>query len=170
MDAFLFEIIVYIVIIAVLGAIQRILSGLKNATFYAKGQNPPPQRLQKYINNYHFIETPNWYVSHGIIFLAIWIVSRICHIEPTLFEFITQLFATLLVTMGISGVGNYWYQGYINLSAGKPFEDPNENPKSEFALGSIKFWWKRPWGGKRRKYIVLIGALSIVFGLYLIMK
>jgi hypothetical protein len=170
MSAFQIEIFIYLVLIIILGAIQRVISGLKNATFYAKGQANPAPKLQKYINNYHFLETPNWYSTYGMVFLFFWIISRFLHPRFELCTTSIQLLAVYLVAMGTSGLGNYWYQGYINLGAGRPFEDPNENPKSEFALGSIKFWWPRPWGGKRRKYIVLISAISISIGLYLIMK
>ena len=170
MNIFNLEITIYLIAIIILGTIQRIISGLKNATFYAKGSSSPAPQLQKYIKNYHFLETPNWYTTYGIVFLAVWSISRLLHLYPSTCTFLVQLLATFLVTMGTSGLGNYWYQGYINLGAGLPFENPNENPKSEFALGSIKFWWSRPWGGKRRKYIVVISAISIVVGLYLIMK
>lgn len=170
MNSFVFEITCYLIIIVILGAIQRIISGLKNATFYAKGSATPAQPLQKYINNYHFLETPNWYTTYGIVFFAVWAVSRMFHPFESSTTLLIQLLATFLVTMGTSGLTNYWYQGYINLGAGLPFENPNENTKSEFALGSVKFWWPRPWYGKRRKYIVVISAISIVFGLYLIMK
>lgn len=170
MNIFTFEIIIYLVTIVILGAIQRIISGLKNATFYAKGSSGPAPQLQKYIRNYHFLETPNWYSTYGVVFLAIWTASRMLHVYCSTTTFFIQLFAAFLTTMGTSGLTNYWYQGYINLGAGLPFENPNENPKSEFALGKVKFWWPRPWGGKRRKYIVVISAISIIVGLYLIMK
>ena len=164
------EIIIYISIAIILFAARRVISGMKNGVFYGKGRKPLPEKLAKYIKNIHFLETPAWYTEFGGLFFMLLAVFRA--INPTLgfWDIGLQLLSCILITMGCSGMSNYHYQGYINHGSGLPWVDPNENPKSEFAFGPISFWWKRPWHGKRRKWIIVIGTLYVVGGLLLATK
>lgn len=162
------EILIYLIIIILLGAIRRVLNGMGNATFYSKGNPNPPKELIKYINNYHYLATPMWYTLYSMIFFGALAIARLISPDYTILNYLKEILASYLIMMGSSGMGNYWYQGYINLSAGLPFEDKKENPKSEFALGKIHFWWRRPWGGSMRKYTVIFSLISAIIGLYLI--
>lgn len=161
------ETIIYLVISCLLGAYHRVLGGMKNACFYAKGSNPIPPLLDKYVKNLHYIETPSWYSQFGSMFFMCFAIFRL--VDPTV-EFwviFREFWAAMFITMGSSGMASYFYQGYINVSAGKPFMDPNENPKSEFAFGPIRFWWPRPWGGRFRQYTPFIGTIDLIIGIYL---
>lgn len=146
---------IYIAISAILMIINRILEGIKSGAFYGKDMRYgiiPSATLRKAIDNIHTVETPLWYVQYGAMFILLlafrddWI----------------GIGAAFLITMGASAAGGYHRQGYINLGSGLPFEDENENRKSEF---SNKFWWKRPWYGKRRKYFAIAGIIGISIGL-----
>jgi|SRR5690606_6865981 len=142
-----------IVLGALLMAARRVLSGLKNGAFYAKGRSLILNRaLDKAVSNLHTVETPAWYAQFGGMF---------CFLLATDISWIGALSA-ILITMGSSALAGYHYQGFINIGSGLPFEHENENRKSEF---SDWFWWYRPWYGKRRKWAALGGVISIIIGL-----
>lgn len=142
-----------IVLGALLMAARRVLSGLKNGAFYAKGRSLILNRaLDKAVSNMHTVETPAWYAQFGGMF---------CFLLAMDISWAGTLSA-ILITMGSSALAGYHYQGFINIGSGLPFEYENENRKSEF---SDWFWWYRPWYGKRRKWAALGGAISIIIGL-----
>lgn len=147
--------IVFIFIGAVLMSYRRVLSGLKNGAFYGKTRAIMHRKVLRAIENLHTVETPAWYAQFGGMF---------CFLFAMDISWIGALSA-ILITMGSSAMANYHYQGYINIGSGLPFENENENRKSEF---SDWFWWYRPWYGKRRKYVALAGAVSVLAGLILI--
>ena len=159
------EITIYLFVACVLNAYRRVLSGKKNGCFYGKNVNPPAPELEKSIKNLHYIETPAWYSQFGALFFFAFAIFRLLHPETDLI--LREFLAAMLVTMGSSGMANYYYQGYINDGSGLPWLDPNENPKSEFAFGPIRFWWWRPWCGRARKYVPFFGAASVVTGIWL---
>ena len=76
------------------------------------------------------------------------------------------------MTMGSSAMASYHFQGYINVGAGLPWVDPNENPKSEFAFNlfgkKFSYWWNRPWKGKFRLYAAIGGVIEIIVAFVLI--
>jgi len=174
----MFEIIIYLVFVVLLTSVRRVISGMKNGAFYGRNTKPLPPKLAKYIKNIHFLETPAWYTQFGSLFFAVFAIFRLIHFNTGiefdfwqgLLCFIIQLTATLVVCMGSSGMANFHFQGYINHGSSLPWVDPNENPLSEFAFGPISFWWKRPWYGKRRKYIILLGFLSVILGIWMGVK
>ena len=161
------EISIYILISGFLSSIVRIFSGMKNGCFYAKGNFPYPKILEKYINNIHFIETPFWYCHFGFQFLLCLCIYRLSHLGEGATGYGISLFAAYLTAIGSSSIAGTFYQGYINVASGKEFIDTTENPKSEFALGNISFWWKRPWKGKLRVYASVLGLISLISGIYL---
>lgn len=142
-----------IVLGALLMAARRVLSGLKNGAFYAKGRSLILNRaLDKAVSNMHTVETPAWYAQFGGMF---------CFLFAMDLSWAGALSA-MLITMGSSALAGYHYQGFINIGSELPFEHGNENRKSEF---SDWFWWYRPWYGKRRKWTALGGVISIIIGL-----
>ena len=149
-------------------AINRILSGIENGAFYAKGSKTIHPKIKKYVNNYHFIETPRWYAMFGSLFFLIFAILKLKTPEYEFDILCQQILATLLLTMGSSHLGGLWYQIWINRGSGLPDIDPNENPMSEFAFWRWSFWWKRPFYGKRRKLLPLIGIIFIIVGYLLI--
>lgn len=161
------EISIYIFVALLLSSIRRIISGMKNGCFYAKGNSYPVPKLEKYIKNIHFLETPAWYVQFGSVFLFYFALLRGINHSVHFWGFMIQLLSAYMVTMGSSAVAGYHFQGYINHGSNLPWVDDKENPKSEFAFGSISFWWKRPWKGKFRLYASILGFIAILIGLYL---
>lgn len=141
---------------------ERIYSGLKNAVFYAKGQAYQVPRLQPYIDDLHTIEAPLWYVNffqHFMLLVAVgWLRGL---------PWYGIIGAAWLVAQGASTTASYWYQGFINLGCMRPWVDPEEPRKAEFALAwpfKVSFWWRRPWWGPRRKVLPFVGLAMIVAG------
>jgi len=157
------EIMIYLVTAGTLSACSRVIGGIKNGCYYAKG-NWRPDQLKKYMDNLHYAETPNWYCLFGSLFLCAFAIFRTTRQEYEWILFFKQFLSALLVAYGSSGSASYCYQGFINVGSNLPWLDPNENPRSEFAFGPIKFWWSRPWGGKVRKFLPYIGIISLLAG------
>jgi hypothetical protein len=161
------EIFIYILLAGFLSALRRIISGAKNGCFYAKNSDPLPSLLSKYIKNIHFLETPAWYSHFGFQFLLCFCIYRTFHVSEEVYGYILSFIAAMMTAMGSSAIAGTFYQGYINVSAGKEFIDLTENKKSEFALGSISFWWYRPMYGKRRIYASVIGLITLIAGIWI---
>ncbi len=166
-----FEIIFYLILALLLSSFRRIISGMKNGCFYAKGNAYEVPRLKKYIGNIHYLETPAWYTQFGSVYFFVFAILRLIQTDNDI-PYIQEFIGAMLITMGSSGMASYHFQGYINLGSDKPFiYDENYHPehsgKSEFAWGKIDFWWTRPWTGKRRLYLIPIGAISIILGIYI---
>ncbi len=161
------EIFIYLILAAILCAVRRAISGAKNGCFYAKGNKYPTPLLDDYIKNIHYLETPAWYSQFGAFFLVVFAVFRLVDYNYEFLMILKQFTAAMIVTMGSSGIASYHFQAFINHGCNLPLVDPNENPKSEFAFGPIKFWWNRPWCGKRRKWIPFVAFISVVLGLLL---
>jgi len=162
------ETVIYLAIALVLMTLRRIISGIKNGAFYAKGNKYETPKLDKYINNLHFAETPAWYTQFGAVFFFLLAFFRASNPEVSFYVISIQLIASYLIMSGSSAMASYHFQGYINHGSNFPWVDLNENPKSEFAIKigkkDISFWWNRPWCGKRRKYTPYLGVISIVAG------
>lgn len=161
------EIYMYIFIALVLCSLRRVISGMKNGCYYSKYSVYATPLLDKYKKNLHFLETPAWYTQFGCLFLLLLSVFRLINPTYEFIPFMLKILYSIIVTMGCSGLANYHFQGYINHGSNLPFVDPDENPKSEFALGPINFWWIRPWCGNRRKYVPFIALIFMVIGLLL---
>lgn len=163
------EVTIYIVLALFLMTLRRIISGMKNGCFYGKNANPLPEKLADYIKNIHFLESPAWYVQFGAVFLFILALFRTIHPEWDLRTLGLELLADYLLTMGSSAMASYHFQGYINHGSGLPWIDPNENPKSEFAIKifgkKYSYWWNRPWKGKWKLYSIFFGAVEIIIGI-----
>lgn len=161
------EIFIYILIAGLLSALRRIISGAKNGCFYAKNVIPLPKILEKYIRNIHFLESPAWYSQFIFQFLLCLSAYRLFHIDQGFSGYCISFIAAYLTSMGSSSIAGTFYQGYINVAVGKEFIDKTENPKSEFAMGPISFWWNRPWKGIFRIYASVLGLVSLISGIYL---
>lgn len=161
------EIVIYLFTAGLLSAARRVISGAKNGAFYAKGKVPLPNGVAKYVYNLHYLETPAWYAQFISQFLLCLAIYRLFDIDTTLHTYLWSCTAAYLTTMGCSSMAGMFYQGYINLGSGKEFIDEDENPKSEFAFWKWKFWWPRPWYGKRRVYASILGLITLLAGIYL---
>ena len=116
--------------------------------------------------------TPEWYTQMFSVFFSIFAISRM--LNPT-YEYITillQIGTSLLITMGISGSVCYQWQKWINIGSSLPEDWDYPGKKSEFAINifglKLHFWWKRPFAGKQRKIINVIGIVSIIIGITLL--
>lgn len=151
-------------------AYVRVLSGLDNGCYYARGAGRRPPELVKYMDNIHNIETPYWYAHFGSTGIYVLIICSF--LAPQQF-FLWHIAESVLCTMGASAAANYKYQYFINIGSGLPGIDPNENPKSEFAFifkgKSYSFWWSRPWYGERRRYVPVAGVVAVIAGLLLVL-
>ncbi len=167
-----FEIIFYLLIALLLSSIRRVISGMKNGCFYAKGNAYEVPKLKKYMDNLHYLETPAWYTQFGAVYFFTFAIMRLFNVDNDI-PYLREAIASILITMGCSGMASYHFQGYINLGSNQEFvskdEDyfPEHKYQSEFAFGPISFWWYRPWYGKRRKYLISIGFISILLGIYI---
>ena len=160
------EYFIYLFIALVLSAIRRIISGAKNGAFYGKTTNPNGC-LKKSINNLHYLETPAWYTQFGAVFFFLLIIMRITYPSNDLQSIFLSVLLSLMYTLGSSSLASWHYQGYINCGSGLPWEDPNENKKSEFVLGNFSFWWYRPWYYKRRRLAIVWGATLILLAAFI---
>lgn len=156
------EITVYLLLAVLSSSIRHVLSGIKNAAFYARGTSPIHPVIQWFVQNIHRAETPAWYSQAGILFFCLLALYRM-EGQP----FGIALGGSALLTMGASGIAGPFRQGFINWGVGRPFVDKNENPKAEFALGPISFWFPRPWGLGRFAGVIL-GCWFVWLGLRLL--
>jgi hypothetical protein len=163
------ELTIYIMLSAILSAIRRVISGMKNGAFYGKTGHHNP-KLDKYIKNIHFLETPAWYTQFGSLFFSVFAVFRAVNYSCEPLDIFMQFVAAMLVTMGSSGMASYHFQGWINYGEDSPFYNPKEDKMSEFAFGPISFWWNRGWLDKHKRLIPFIGYASIIVGIYLGLK
>lgn len=154
---------VYLIGAVLLGSFRRVISGIKNGAFYAKGHKEIHPRILRYVQNLHFAETPAWYTQYGSMCLGLLAVSRLMG-----HGLLLSLGIALLLTMSSSAIASPFYQGFINLGTGLPFVNRNENKRSEFAWGPIRFWWPRPWWGPRRILSTFLGVGMVGGGLYLL--
>jgi len=161
------EIIIYILISVFLSSVRRVISGMKNGCFYAKGNHNYNPKLLKYINNLHYLETPAWYTQFGSLFFAIFALFRISNPELSILALSIQFSAAMLITTGSSGIASYHFQGWINYGEGSPFYNFNENKMSEFAFGPISFWWNRGILDKYKRLVPFISFLYVLIGIYL---
>lgn len=161
------EIIIYLIIAIVFCSLHRVIGGMKNGAFYAKGNFKYNIKLDKYIKNLHYLETPAWYTQFGSLFFLMLTVFRLVDYNQEVLIIIRQYAAAMIVTMGSSGLASYHYQGWINYGEGSPFYNPKEDKMSEFAFWNISFWWNRGWLDKYKKVIPFIGGVSILIGLYI---
>lgn len=159
------EILIYLFVSVILCSIRRVISGMKNGCFYAKGNHNYNPKLLKYINNIHYLETPAWYTQFGSLFFAVFAVFRAVNYSLIPFEIIVQFIACMTVVMGSSGIASYHFQGWINYGEGSPFYNTKEDKMSEFAFGKISFFWNRGWLDKYKKEVVAISVFMVIIGL-----
>lgn len=167
------EIILYIILSTLCAAIRRIISGIKNGAFYAKGKagrmdNPAYIKyLKKYVDNLHFAETPAWYTQAGQQYFLLVAIFRPQFWDQSQFWMAwgVPVGLSVLLVMAYSALASLAYQGFINIGSGLPFIDTNENPKSEFAFWKIKFWWRRPLQGRGRVWVMLLGVVYLSLAL-----
>lgn len=167
------EIYLYITLSTLSAALRRIISGIKNGAFYAKGnaalyENPTFQKyLKKYVDNLHFAETPAWYTQAAQQYFLLMAIFRPMYWNEVFWKaWLVPVGISVLLVMAYSALASVAYQGFINVGAGLPFVDPNENPKSEFAFWKWKFWWRRPLQGKGRVWVMVLGVVYLSAGLF----
>lgn len=160
------ELTIYLILATLLSAIRRVISGMKNGAFYGK-TGPHSPKLDKYINNLHFLETPAWYVQFGAVFFYTFALFRVVNYSIEWQDILLQFTAAMLVTMGTSAAASYHFQGWINYGENSPFLNPKEDTMSEFAWGPIKFWWPRGFLDRHKKLVALVGAIVAMAGIYL---
>lgn len=171
------ELAVYLLCATVLAVCGQMLSGQDNGAFYAKGlwkqtggmaDHPNPKDLERMIvpayKNLHSNESPTWYTRFGVYFFLLLAVLRQYHDFQNI---VICLISAFLMTMGSSAFAGRKYQCFVNVGAGLPCIDPNENKKSEFYVGRFHFWWTRPFSGKNRVIAKWLGFLSIIGGFIL---
>ena len=143
---------------------RRMISGAKNAAFYARDskQENIPDYILMWVRNLHRLESPAWYFQFGSVFcfLSAFALDQ--------YGYWTAAGIALLGAMSASSFASPIYQGFINNSVAMPFVDTSENPKSEFVFGPISFWWPRPWKGWIRVLSSACGFVGIIITLQLL--
>jgi len=161
------EVSIYLFIGLILMSIRRVISGMKNGAFYGKHNKVHNPKLDKYINNLHYLETPAWYAQFGALFFLVFAIFRLVSGDVELFLMFKQFSAAMLVTMGCSALASYHFQGWINYGEGSPFYNPKEDKMSEFAFGPISFWWNRGLLDKFKRIVPIVGFIVMILGMYL---
>lgn len=185
------EIIIYLLIASACMVWRRILSGLDNAVFYAKGRwnengrgaigkkdHPEPDQFRRlvgrYMENIHFIETPSWYAQAGIYFPLALAVLRLSIPGAGFWMWLLCAGIALLLTMACSGLANPFYQGLINVGSGLPYINKEETRETEFALNifgkRIAFWRRRGFSGRGRIFVAAGSALLWLLGMWVTLK
>jgi hypothetical protein len=166
---------IYLLIAVLSVCSSHIWSAIKSGCFYGKGTADFKNPLKKYIDNLHRAQTPFWYSLFGALFFATMAIARLYSGMPLLESVITgQYFntalAALLVTMGASATCGVFYQGFINLGAGKPFIDPDELDKFEIAnpFNYTSLWLPKFWHGRNRIWVSALGLVTLCLGLYMV--
>jgi hypothetical protein len=143
----------------------HIFSAIKSGCFYAVSRqaNPLPSRLSKYIKNLHYVQTPFWYflfTGFGLMLIAVFSL-----IVPG--QWLYNILNAYLISGGTSAACSPFYQGFINVGAGKPFIDSAENKSMELAdpiSGKTK-WISRFWHGRVRILSAIGGCVMIITGI-----
>lgn len=155
------ETIIYISLAALLIASTHVWSAIKSGCFY--GKNIKPNKLEKYINNLHYVQTPFWYSLFGAFGILLICIFRLLNPQFILLD----VLSAYLISQGTSTLAGPFYQGFVNIGSNLPFIDPNENHSMELANAATNktIWIKRFWYGKRRVYLSIIGLIMIVIGI-----
>lgn len=166
------EIIIYLILSTLSAALRRIISGIKNGAFYAKGntnryEDPVFKKyLKKYVDNLHFAETPAWYTQAAQQYFLLMAIFRPLFMDQVFWKaWLFPIGISVLLIMAYSALASLAYQGFINIGSGLPFIDRNENPKSEFAFWKWRFWWRRPLQGRGRIFVSVLGIIYLSGGL-----
>lgn len=166
------ETIILLSLSVLLFSVRRVLSGIGNAIFYAKGTAyAKHKKLKGFIENIHSLETPQWYSHAGGHFFAYLIVFReLITSEAFLPSWLIPIGLSILLVMAGSALASPFYQGYINISNGRDWIDKKESRSSEFNLfGIIRFHWPRPFTGWAR-YLVMIFGLVYLIAAFMIIR
>lgn len=149
----------------VLQIILHIFSGIGNGSFYGKNNPNANKKMEKFILNLHFVQTPRWYIQFASLFCFVlyFLLSN--------YEYTHMIILySIIITMSVSASASVFYQGFINWGSGLPFINKNEDKYSEFALSilnkKIVFKWFRPWYGYNRLVASLIGFLILIISIY----
>ena len=151
--------------------VRRWLSGVGNATFYAKkSSNENHPLLRTFIQNLHALETPQWYShSAGHFFAYLVIFRQAITIESGFVNWLVCIGLSTLLVLSGSAIASPFFQGYINIANGKAFIDTQENKKSEFNFfGLFSFWWPRPFVGFWRYVMILFGLVYFLAAFYIV--
>jgi len=163
------EVVIYISLAVVLGAMVRVYKAKKSGLYYNIKRDPENihPKLEKYNKNIHFISSPSNYLQMGMVFALVFTICRLLAPELNAQHLVSSVFASYLIAWGQSTLASYWWQIWINRGSGLPDIDPNENYKSEFAWGKISFWFSSSQLFNSKKSIALpfIGALQVIIGI-----
>ena len=129
-------------------AVRKWLSGVGNAIFYAKGTKYAfHKKLAGFIANIHSLETPQFYSHAGsTFFLGLLLFRYEIEIESNFYNWLVCIGLAALLVLAGSALAGPFYQGYINISWGKPWIDPNEKRKANlisstcFPSGGLDPW------------------------------
>jgi len=153
--------LVFMAIAALLIGIAHVFSAIKSGCFYSVSRQADPHSplLSKYIKNLHYAQTPFWYCLFGAFFFAL--MAVFIQLNPE--SWFYNILCAYLITQGTSAIFSPFYQGFINVGAGNPFIDKNENKRMELAnpLNNKTHWIKRFWHGENR-IIAMIGGVAMV--------
>lgn len=150
-----------IILLIICIGFTHILSAIKSGMFYAVSSKNKPKLLEKFINNMHYVQTPFWYACFGSLFLSIFLI----YYDDYFILFL--ILKSYLITQGTSTVCGPFYQGFINVGAGKKFIDNEERREFEFAVPILNksVWIPKFWHGKYRIILIPIGLIMIILGL-----
>jgi len=159
----LIETTIYIILAVILVGSAHVWSAIKSGCFYAATNNQKPEKLKKYINNLHYVQTPFWYSLFGAFGILLICIFRLMNPQWIVLDIV----CAYLVAQGCSTIAGPLYQGYVNIGCGLPFVDENENKKMELAnpFTGKTIWIKRFWNGRARVYLSIVGVLMVIAGI-----
>lgn len=170
------ETVAYLLISIISIGSAHIWSAIKSGCFYGKGTADYKNPLKKYIDNLHRVQTPFWYSLFGALFFMTMAIGRLYSGESLFVSVVVTgsyfriVLGAILVTMGTSATCGVFYQGFINVGAGKPFIDPDELDKFELAnpFNYTSIWFPKFWHGKNRIWVSALGLVALSVGVYIV--
>ena len=166
------ELIIYIILGSLCGASVRIYHSIHNGLFYNTNRDKKNihPKLLKFYKNIHFISSPMNYLQQFMAFFYSLAFIRLLHLEFDVKTIIMQIVAAFFIAIAQSTLASYHWQIWINRGSGLPDIDPNENHKSEFAVGKTSFWFStgKLFNGKRSIFLIPLGLLYLAISITLI--
>lgn len=148
----------------------HIWSAIKSGCFYGKGTEQ--NKLQKFIKNLHFVQTPFWYSLFGAFWILLFIIFSYQHpfvlnTEIDNNALFIDLIGSYFITHGTSALCGTFYQGFINWGSNLPFIDKNEKKQFELAnpFNNKTIWVKKLWYGYNRIWFSIVGLFMVILGL-----
>lgn len=169
------ELIVYLLAGLLGAALGILLDGIEQGVYYAvksrkhwesqcgpHSETKAPRfrldrvhpKLRRFIKNVHAIQTP---VS--ISFTLQMLALSMGVLRGAGVSFMYAVPCTVGLVMGTWWIVSGYWQGWLNLGAGRPYLDLNENPQAE--VGDSDLWRPKIWHGRSHHVGTVVGVLMV---------